>query len=354
MRSKHAAAFLKRLTDWTHWPFLLFYAPLTLAWVQYYLRSRSLWFFTSANPILAFGGFEGESKSEQYRQLPAHLLPRSLFIPPTMPFAEVLQQVRRCGLAYPFIVKPDVGMKGILFRKIETEEQLQIYHRHMPADYIIQEFLAQALEVSVFYYRKPGLENGRITALISKELLALTGNGTATVAALVRQHPDGQRLLPTLQKKYGEKLEQVLPAGETFFASHIANLYNGARFKNLAHDIDANLTAVFDAISRKARFYYGRYDIKCRCVDDLKRGTGFYILEFNGAGSVPNHVFTGSYTLLQAYKEILRHWRLLYEASTINHKMGYRRWSFRKGYNFLRASKQHFKALKKLDAELVV
>ena len=37
---------------------------------------------------------------------------------------EVKKKIAEAGFMYPFIVKPDVGMKGILFRKIDNEEQL--------------------------------------------------------------------------------------------------------------------------------------------------------------------------------------------------------------------------------------
>jgi len=345
---------VKRLTDWTHWPFLLFYAPIAIAWPWYYLKSRSLWFFTASNPTITFGGFEGEAKSEMYRQLPAHLLPRSIFIKPHTPFDTVLQQVEQHGLTYPFIVKPDVGMKGLLFRKIEQEPQLQTYHRHMPVAYIIQEFLDLPLEVSVFYYRKPGNPTGRITALIQKDLLEVTGNGSATLAELVQQHPDAKTLLTKIENEQQAHLNRVLKPGEVFRVLHVANLFNGARFKNLAAQIDAGLLHVFDAISQENSFYYGRYDIKCNAIADLKQGRDFYILEFNGAGSTPNHIYTGTYTLLQAYKEMLLHWRLLYEASALNHKNGHRHWSFLKGHRFLKASKKHFNVLKKLDAELTL
>jgi hypothetical protein len=344
--------FLNRLTDWAHWPFLLFYAPIALAWPWYYLRSRSLWFFTSANPTITFGGFEGEAKSEMYRQLPAHLLPRSLFIKPRTSFAEVLQQLQAAGLDYPFIVKPDVGMKGLLFRKIERETQLETYHRHIPVDYIIQEYLNLTLEVSVFYYRRPGSATGRITAFIQKDLLEVKGDGQATLGELVQRHPGVQDLMPKIRKQYGDRLGQVLPGGEVFTVLHVANLFNGASFKNLAHLVDADMLAVFDNISIANAFYYGRYDIKCRSVADLKKGRGFYILEFNGAGSTPNHIYTGTYTLLQAYRELLLHWRLLYEASALNHKRGHRYWPFLKGHRFLKVSRKHFNMLKKLDSEL--
>lgn len=109
---------------------------------------------------------------------------------------------------------------------------------------------------------------------------------------------------------------------------------------------------IFDAISHQTQFLYGRYDIKCKSVEEMLQGKNFIILEFNGAGSVPNHIHAGKYKLLQAYKEILKHWKAMYEISRDNQKRGIQYWSFSKGRSFLRNSKKYFDQLKQLDKEL--
>jgi hypothetical protein len=343
----------KRLADWEHWPFYLFYAPISYAWPWYYLKTRSFWFFTASNPTLAFGGFEGERKSRMYEQLPPQFCPASIYIQPAIPFPEVKKRLLDSAIRYPFIVKPDIGMKGILFRKIENEAQLRKYHEHMPVDYIIQEFLDTTLEVSVFYIRMPGQEKGRITALIQKDLFEVKGDGSSTILQLIQQGPAGVSL-EKIKKQYGSKLETVLAEGQRFVLSHIGNLVNGAQFTNLAHKVDKNMEDLFDHISLSNQFYYGRYDIKCNSVDDLSKGKDFFILEFNGAGSVPNHIYTGTFSLAGAYKEILYHWRMMYEISRTNRANGLAYWSFQKGRLFLKNSKRHFDVLKKLDEELVL
>ena len=130
--------FFQRLLNWERWNFFVLYAPISPVWLWYCLRSGSLWFFSSSNPTITFGGFEGEGKKEMYDQLPENLIPLTIYIRHDLPFSEVKKQVEAAGFTYPFIVKPDVGMKGILFRKIDTEEQLQKYHEHIPVEYIIQ------------------------------------------------------------------------------------------------------------------------------------------------------------------------------------------------------------------------
>jgi len=73
MLFKAGKAFINRVTDWHNWPFYLFYTPIAYAWVLYYIKTRSLWFYTASNPTLAFGGFEGVPKSQMYNQLPEEL-----------------------------------------------------------------------------------------------------------------------------------------------------------------------------------------------------------------------------------------------------------------------------------------
>ena len=112
---------LEKIINWELWPFELRYSLITPVWAWYCLRSRSLWFFSPSNPTITFGGFEGEDKREMYDQLPKELYPKTIYIHPSDDFASVKEQVEKNGFTYPFIVKPDVGMKGILFRKIENE-----------------------------------------------------------------------------------------------------------------------------------------------------------------------------------------------------------------------------------------
>ncbi len=93
-------------------------------------------------------------------------------------------------------------------------------------------------------------------------------------------------------------------------------------------------------------------DIKCASIEELKEGKNFSILEFNGSGAEPHHVYGANNTLLQALKIFLHHWDVLYKISKYNHKKGEAYWELGKGFKFLKAAKKHFKMLKKLDTEL--
>ncbi len=341
-----------KMTHWESWYYLTKYIPLFPFWAWYCLRSRSLWFFTSSNPTLTFGGFEGELKSEMYAQLPPEVIPHSILVSPSISQVELKESFIASGLKFPVAVKPDAGMMGFMFRKIEDTGHLEQYHQAMPCDYIIQEMIEYPLEVSVFYYRFPGAGRGTITGFIKKEFLSVKGDGKSTMEQLMDRYDRIRFRLDEVKKKHANHLNYVLENEEIYVLSDALNFSQGARIISLETEKDDRLLAVFDSLSHHAgKFYYGRYDIKCKSVEDLKNGVNYSILEYNGSGAEPHHVYGNGNTLLQAYRIILMHWKVLFHISRRNHRQGIKYWDFLKGYRFLRNAKKHFRALKHIDSQ---
>jgi hypothetical protein len=54
-------------------------------------------------------------------------------------------------------------------------------------------------------------------------------------------------------------------------------------------------------------------------------------------------------SIWKAYGVILQHWKALYKISRYNHKNGTPYWSFKRGWNYLRDARKHFKMLEKYD-----
>ena len=153
--------------------------------------------------------------------------------------------------------------------------------------------------------------------------------------------------------KHREHLQKIIPAGEKYMLSYAANHNRGAHFIGLKEHIDDKLVSIFDEISLGINdFFYGRYDIMCSNVEDLKNGKNFAILEYNGCGAEPNHFYDTGYTLIGAYKEILKHWKALYQISKYNSRQGIRPWPFQKGRKFLAAINAHFTLIRKIDTEV--
>ncbi len=327
------------------------YAPFGFLWLYYFIKARAFWFFSNVNPTIEFSGFEGEPKMEMYEQLPVHLYPETIFIKAGTDFHAVLTALRNSNIQYPFVVKPDIGMQGILFRKIEKEKELYDYHHFIPADYLIQEFIDLPLEFSVFHIRYPGKEKGKITGFILKEYMFVEGDGESTLLQLIQTHAKAQDREDEMRKKHAQTLKKVLAKGEKYTLSIAGNHNRGARFVNLYKQIDQQLCDVFDKISNEAKeFYYGRYDVKCTSLEDLKAGKNFLILEFNGTGAEPNHIYDCGKSYTQALKEIAGHWKDLYEIGKINRKRGIPYWSFMKGYRYLKNAAKFFHTLRQHDS----
>lgn len=347
-------SFLFRLRHWETWHYHAKYIPLSPAWLWYCLRSGSFWFFTPSNPTLTFGGFEGESKKEMYDQLPPGSYPYSMYLSHLLPFEDVLEVFEKSNLKYPFAAKPNVGMMGFLFRAIRNEEEFRAYHEKMPADYIIQELVTYPIEVSVFYYRYPNSRKGNITGFLKKESMHVTGNGSSTLLQLIENYPRAKFRLEEMKAKHVNYLQNIIADGKIYPLSYALNLSRGGRMISLAHEIDDQLLNVFDELSLyTGNFYYGRYDIKCQSVEDLKNGRNYSILEYNGSGAEPHHVYGNNNTLLQAYRILLKHWQVLFEISRQNRARGIEYWSFFRGYRFLKEAKKYFKMLKELDASQI-
>jgi len=344
--------FFVRLSKWETWQYLAKYIPIMPASLCYCMRSRSFWFFTPSNPTLTFGGFEGESKKEMYDQLPPGTYPKTILIRHNVSMEDALKTVSENNFAYPFAVKPDVGMMGFMFRTISNEEEFLQYHKRMPADYLVQEYVKYPLELSVFYYRFPDELRGNITGFIKKEFLSVTGDGRSNLLQLIINYDRVKFRIEEMKAKHKDKLHNIIPEGEVFYLSHALNLSRGGKLVSLAHEKDDRLLKVFDELSHYAgHFYYGRYDIKCTSIEDLKQGKNFSILEYNGCGAEPHHIYGNGNTLFEAYRIVLHHWKVLYTISKYNERNGVEYWEFRKGYKFLKNAKKHFKQLKQLDLQ---
>jgi hypothetical protein len=341
---------IKKIRDWEHWPFKILYAPIVPVWLWYIIRSRAIWFFTASNPKLTFGGMEGEPKKEMHDLLPEHLCPLFFNVAPSDDFSSVLKNLEAHKINFPLIVKPEVGGQGILFRKIDDANQLKNYHEKVPVEYFVQELIRYPLEVSLFYYRYPDKSKGAVTGFLQKIPMQVTGDGVHTLEELIKMNSKSQKRMEELSLKHNHNFEKVLPKGEKYMLSFAANHNRGALFVDLKNEIDDRLVSMLDGISNSVNdFFYGRYDIMCNSIEELKQGKNFVILEYNGCGAEPNHFYDTGYSLTGAWNEILKHWKVLYEISKQNHKTGVAYWPLLKGIRFRIETKKHYKKIKAAD-----
>lgn len=312
-----------KITHWEYWPFQIVYIPIYFLWAFYSLKAKSIFFFNASNPTIKNGGFMMESKKEIYDLIPQQYYPKTGLIKEKTAVESVFQKIETLGLQYPFIAKPDIGLRGSGVKKIETLDDLKKYVGKADFDYIVQDLIPYENEVGIFYVRYPNEKKGRVTGIVSKEFLIITGDGMATVEELIKQNPRYELQLEVLQKEYGEKLLDILPKGEKLNLVPYGNHARGAKFIDGSHWITPKLNETINEMCLQIPgFYFGRLDVMYRSFEELEDGKNFSIVELNGAASEPTHIYDPKHSLWFAWKELARHITYMYEISEQNHKNG--------------------------------
>lgn len=315
--------FKHKLFNWEYWPFGIIYLPVIFYWLWKSIKARSFFFFSASNPSIDTGGFLGESKWLILQNIPNEFIPTTLFFKPHTPFEIISSQLVSSRITYPLIVKPDMGERGRLVEKVKSDEELKKYTTSINLPFLIQEYVDLPIELGIFYYRFPEKENGIISSIVQKEFLKLTGNGKSTVEDLAQKIPRARFQINRLFRKDPSLQNLILKPGETLELEPIGNHCRGTTFIDGTHYIDHKLTVVIDDLAKKIKgFYYGRFDLRCSSIQELKEGKNFKILELNGAGSEPGHIYDSGFSILSAWKVLLKHWDVLYQISLENHANG--------------------------------
>lgn len=307
-----------RMTRYEYWPGWLFYMPLLPYWLYLAARMRSFSFFTLTNPGMDLGGFFGESKQDILKLIPKEFLPKQLFVHAGK-LPELKSLLEQNDLQFPVIAKPDVGERGSGVEKIYSLEELTAYLKQSEGLTLIQEFIDYPEEFGVFYCRIPGSINGRITSLTHKEFLSVTGNGRDTIEVLLQQSVRARFQLKRLRKHKTDLLQSIPEANEIVLVEPIGNHCRGTAFLDGNKAITRELEEVFDQIAAEIPgFYYGRFDIKVKSVEELRQGKSIRIMELNGISSEPGHIYDENMSLFRAYRVIARHWQIMSEIARAN------------------------------------
>jgi hypothetical protein len=332
--------FFIKLFHWEYWSFNTVYVPIYIVWIGLCLRARSFFFFAASNPTIKNGGFLNESKKEIAPLIPPTLHPKTVFFSIPCNADIVLQELHKKGLLFPMIGKPDIGGRGRGVKALKEEEDVRSYVKNAFLDFHIQEFVPYKKEVGIFYYRYPNEVNGKLSGIVSKEFLKVNGDGLHNIHELLKKNKRAVLQLPSLENMYREDLLRVLPDGEEKILVPYGNHARGAMFIDESFLIDEALTKRVDGICKQVPgFYFGRLDIRYNTWDELKQGKNFSIIEVNGAGSEPTHIYDPRHSLFFAWKEIIRHWILLWQISRMNHQKGYRYLTMKEGLRMFREDK---------------
>ena len=331
----------------------MFYIPNIPYAFVHGLVARNLVFYTAVNPGITNSGIGSESKFKTLHILPKEYIPKSILHDQSSDISDTLQELTRQNIQYPIIVKPDVGFRGLLVKKIENSEELIAYLNKYPVPIIIQEFLNHKNECGIFYYRHPNQKKGKVTSITLKEFLTITGDGKSTIKELVLSDKRAFLYYNLIKNDSLIDWESIPHLNESIKLSSIGNHSKGTRFMNGNHLINEELEEALNRLSNQVEgWYYGRLDVKYNTLDELNQGK-FKILELNGILAEPTHIYdTTDMNYWKALKTIRTHWKQLYKIAIYNHK--YNKVAYRKVIPFLKemfALKAYSNRLKKLSKQ---
>jgi hypothetical protein len=315
--------FLHKLTNWEYWPFKIVYIPIYFLWAFYAIKSRTIFFFNASNPTMRNGGFIMDSKKEIYDLIPQKYYPKTILIKENFPFEDVLIVKENSNISFPLIVKPDIGLRGSAVKKINAIAELKEYHESANFDYLVQDLIPFSNEIGIFYVRFPNQEKGKITGIVAKEFLIVTGDGRSTIKELIKQNPRFEMQLTALEKEYKDKLEDVLLKDEKLNLVPFGNHCRGSKFVDASYLISDKLTNVINEMCLQIDgFYFGRMDLMYNSIAELEEGKNFQVVEINGAASEPTHIYDPKHSIFFAWKELARHITYMYKISIANNKNG--------------------------------
>ena len=296
-----------------------------------------------------------ESKKQIDALLPEKYKPITLFFSFNTKPEIILDSIKASTLNYPLIIKPDIGMQGKAVVKVNNDIELLSAASRFTVDYIIQPFVPFPKEMGIFYVRYPDEEYGKITGIVEKEFLTVTGDGISSIEQLLNQSPRNILQLPVLRKTLGERIHDVPGKNEEEVLVPYGNHIRGSLFLDSSYKNNIQLEALIDSVCKSVNgFYYGRLDIRFNSFEELVADKNWIIIELNGAGSEPTHMYDPKHSLFFAWKEIIRHWKILHKISIQNKKKGFPFLSYCDGTKMFRENNRYVAKLNEIKFEKTI
>lgn len=310
---------LERLFKFEYWSFWVFYSPFVLQWLYYSLRSWSFVYFTRANYNTPYGGFFEYSKNSLTEPIKSKYLTDTILYHSAK---EVELDIENEIYKDTFIYKPDFGERGVgVTIYYDLENWKKNYESHVyPC--LIQKYIDLPIELGVLFYRFPSGKKG-VTSVVGKQFLTVVGDGIKTLEELLSIDIRASKRMDFLREKFSSRWNEVIKKDEGILIEEIGNHNRGTTFLNYNHIINNELIEVMNDITKSIPgFHYGRIDLKCNSIEELYRGQHIKIIEVNGVASEAAHIYDPKMSLIQAYKDVFRNNKIIFEISKELKKLG--------------------------------
>lgn len=247
--------------------------------------------YAAANPGLGhLGGVSGEEKSLLLAPFAGHAL--------VAPFARIpagdrdaritaLAELVRAGtLAYPLVLKPDEGEKGVGVRIVTNDEESAKWFGEFKVDTLAQPFV-KGREYEVLWSRAPKASEGAILAVVEKVRVSVQGDGKHTLERLILASDTALDNADTFVRLNAGREDSVPPAGECVTLSEIGSVAKGARVSvrhGLTEAAGAN-AAINALVATVPGITWMRLDVRSESDEAFAAGR-FTVTEVEGAGRI--------------------------------------------------------------------
>lgn len=257
------------------------------------------------NPdIDGISGMVGASKAHLNTKVNPHYRPKDLVFT-AKSFPETLLPVlKQKKLSFPLFIKPVQGERAAGVQFLPSEADLLALELETEREYLLEDAVMTQSEFCISVVRDITTQKFHIFSLTERVIPTVTGDGQHSIAELIQTLPlteaQKQKVLGALEADF---LTTVLPKGLDQVVVRTASISYGTEYVRYDHTLSkAKLQAITEQINTvltaASGFNVGRFDIKADALDDLVSGN-FKVVELNGIGGMPTHVYERHLSLIQ-------------------------------------------------------
>ena len=300
-----------KILDRGYWISLHFYWQSLYHYFKGCIKYKSFTYFSICNPSIDLGGMLDDRKTDIYALLPKNIVPITTIISSK---SATKAFIKNNNLNYPFIIKPNVGLKGYKVTKIRDSKELDSFlenHNVTEREWLFQEYLDHNKEYALLFYKYPTSKKYGIHSFIEKVYPYVVGDGKSQLIELINDYKNPFLEKDSVIKKFDKRLSEIPIEGEKVVLDVIGNYSRGAKFYNRINCVNARMENMISEIFQNVEgLNFFRIDLKSNSIEDFLQGK-FKILEINGMKSEPLHIYDPQSSFKTNKATIKKHWEIV-------------------------------------------
>lgn len=296
------------ITQWEYRPAQIFYLPLYIRYTWQTIRFRSRGWIMASNPGLTNAWLIGEDKWTALSQFRDEIKPKTLFRDNDEWVLSIDKKIIQSWIWYPCIAKADISRRSQKVMIVHTIDDLREIIKQWRWNIIIQEYIQDQQEFGISYVRIPWQDRWEILGIMHRTFASVTWDWVSTLEQIISNHSRYSLYINILQEQNSIQRTQIIPNGQVVNIMPFGAHSRGTIFEDRSDQVTPEITQQIDYAAKQVKwFYVWRFDIKAKSLDHLARGE-FSILELNGVGWIPAHMYDPRYNIWQWWKILFQYW----------------------------------------------